>query len=234
MDACLFLHTKRLDCRIKVNSCLSSLVPSRSKEYKKCFGGGLNFKILIGQNGQNYFSCIFRLVRGKGGKMAAGSEAVSYLLEAAQKRNLVEVFDLLHQAVQDLHSQVEAFTEESEIVELTKALENCSNIYSTYERLMKGQVHKLTSMRSPFTTTAWNYCKNFLPRTRRKLMKTKIYRKSRLAVLEMCSGMPVGQVEGSFDSAVRWFYTEIQRRSAVYIRGWYWRTGWTESSVAGC
>ena len=70
--------------------------------------------------------------------MAAGSEAVSYLVEAAQKRNLVEVFDLLHQAVQDLHSQVEAFTEGSEILELTKALENCSNIYSTCER-MTGQ-----------------------------------------------------------------------------------------------
>ena len=72
--------------------------------------------------------------------MASGSEAVSYLIETAQKRNLVEVLDLLHQAVQDLHNQVEAFTEESEIVELTKALENCSNIYSAYERLTKGQV----------------------------------------------------------------------------------------------
>ena len=71
--------------------------------------------------------------------MAAGSEAVSYLLETTQKRNLVEVSDLLRQAVQDLHSQVEGFTEESEVVELTKALENCSNIYSAYERLMKGQ-----------------------------------------------------------------------------------------------
>ena len=72
--------------------------------------------------------------------MAAGSEAVSYLLEAAQKQNLVSVPDLLQQAVQDLHSHVEAFTEESEIVKLTKALDNCSNIYSAYEQLMKGQV----------------------------------------------------------------------------------------------
>ena len=72
--------------------------------------------------------------------MAAGSEAVSYMLESAQKRNLVEVSELLNQAVQDLKNQVEGFTEESEIVELTKALENCSHIYSTYERLTKGPV----------------------------------------------------------------------------------------------
>ena len=89
---------------------------------------------------QNYFSCIFRLASGKGEKMAAGSEAVSYLLETAQKRNLVEVSDLLHQAVQVLYCRVEGFTEESEIVELTEALGNCSNIYSTYNRLMKGPV----------------------------------------------------------------------------------------------
>ena len=69
--------------------------------------------------------------------MAAGSEAVSYLLELAQKQNLVEVSDLLDQAVQHLHGKVEEISEGCELMELTKALENCSNIYSTYERSMK-------------------------------------------------------------------------------------------------
>ena len=107
--------------------------------WKKCCGGGFNFKFWLVKI-QNYFSCIFRLIRGKGGKMAAGSEAVLYLLELAQKQNLVEISDLLDQAVQDVRSQVEGFSEGSELLELTKALENCSNIYLTCERSMKTQV----------------------------------------------------------------------------------------------
>ena len=69
MDACLFLHTKRLDCRMKVNSCLSSLVPSRSKEYKNCFGGGLNFKIF---NWSKLFFVYFQTRQREGWKNGGG------------------------------------------------------------------------------------------------------------------------------------------------------------------
>ena len=72
--------------------------------------------------------------------MATGSEAVSYVLEKAQKGGLLEVCRILDLSVQDLHNEVESFDEESGIPELVKVLENCSNVYLTCEHLTQEKV----------------------------------------------------------------------------------------------
>ena len=61
--------------------------------------------------------------------MSSGCEAVSYLLDGAQKHCLVKVVELLEKSVEDLREEVLKCDGTTELTELVKTLQNCCHIY---------------------------------------------------------------------------------------------------------